>query len=67
MIGREEARKSSDQSVTYATRPGGRRKSRQSSGPKPVDRVDLALRSVSREHERTLLVLVLPALLLCGS
>jgi len=49
----EEPRKTSDPSVTYDTRAGGRRKSRQGSGSRPVtDRGELAFRSVSREHER---------------
>jgi len=47
-----ETRKTSDPSVTYATREGGRRKSRQSSGSRSVDRSELAFRSVSREAQR---------------
>lgn len=47
-----EARKTSDSGVTSPTREGGRRKSRQSSGSKSIDRGDLAFRSVSREAYR---------------
>jgi hypothetical protein len=62
----EEPRKTSDPSVKYDTRAGGRRKSRQGSGSRPVtDRGELAFRSVSREHERTLLLVLFVCLYTC--
>lgn len=62
----EQPRKTSDPNAPSDTRAGGRRKSRQGSGSRPVtDRGELAFRSVSREHERTLLLVLFVCLRAC--